>query len=148
MPSPSIAMLIGAAVIGAFASYVWHRRANAGAVALTLMLVAGVWYMVAYALELSSRGLDAMQLWGNLKYFGIGLLPPAWLAFTLQYTGRTRWLRPRLFALLAAEPAAILLLLTIPATQHLVHVYPPGEGAERFPVVAFGLAGWINVFYA
>jgi diguanylate cyclase (GGDEF)-like protein/PAS domain S-box-containing protein len=141
-------MLIGAAVIGALASYVWHRRANAGAVALTLMLVAGVWYMVAYALELSSRGLDGMQLWGNLKYFGIGLLPPAWLAFTLQYTGRTRWLRGRLFALLAVEPVAVLLLLTIPATQHLVHAYPPDAGAQRFPVVAFGPVGWINVFYS
>jgi diguanylate cyclase (GGDEF)-like protein/PAS domain S-box-containing protein len=141
-------MLIGAAVFGAFASYVWHRRANAGAKALMLMLAAGVWYMVAYALELSSRGLDGRQLWGNLKYLGIGLLPPAWLAFTLQYTGRTRWLSRRLFLLLPVEPVAILALLTIPATQHLVHVYPPDSGAERFPVVSFGPAGWVNVLYS
>jgi diguanylate cyclase (GGDEF)-like protein/PAS domain S-box-containing protein len=147
MPSPSIAMLIGAAVFGAFASYVWHRRGNAGARALMLMLAAGVWYMVAYALELSSRGLDDKQLWGNLKYLGIGLLPPAWLAFTLQYTGRIRWLTRRLFVLLAVEPVAILALLTIPVTQDLVHVYPPAAG-QRFPVVAFGPVGWVNVFYS
>lgn len=148
MPSPSVAMLVGAAVIGAFASYVWHRRENTGAKALMLMLAAGVVYMVAYALELSSRGIDDKQLWGNLKYFGIGLLPPAWLAFTLQYTGRTRWLRRWLFVGLAVEPVVVLVLLTIPSTERLVHVYPAAVSGEIFPVVTFGAVGWLNVFYS
>jgi len=141
-------MLIGAAVLGAFAASVWLRRGNAGAKGLMFMLAAGIWYMVTYALELSSGGLGSKQLWGDVKYLGIALLPPAWLAFTLQYTGRTRWLRRRLFILLCVEPMVVLLLLSIPGTHDLVHVYPVTTPAEQFPIVKLGPVGWLNVFYS
>jgi histidine kinase-like protein len=139
-------MLIGAAVLGAFTTYVWQRRTNAGAKGLMVMLAAGVVYMATYALELSSSSAADKHLWGDLKYLGICLLPAAWLVFTLQYTGRTRWLTPRLYALLSIEPAVVLLLLSIPGTRHLVHVFP--AITEQFPVVRFGLVGWLNLFYS
>ncbi len=146
MPSPSIAMLIGAALFGGFAVYVWLRRGNAGAKGLLLALAAGIWYTATYALELWSVG-PAKQAWGDVKYLGVCLLPAAWLVFTLQYTGRARWLTQRLYLVLCVEPLVVLTLLAIPATHDLIHVYP-SDGTEQFPVVGFGSVGWINVFYS
>jgi hypothetical protein len=140
-------MLTGAVVFGALAVYVWQRD-NAGANGLTLALVAGVWYMGTYALELSSLDPDAKRLWGDVKYVGIGLLPPAFLAFTLQYTGRMRWLSRRLFLLLSVEPLVVLVLLAIPATHDLVRIYPGSAATEQFPIVGLGPIGWINVAYS
>ena len=83
MPRPSIALLIGAAVFGGFAAYVWLRRGSAGAKAFILILVSGIEYTITYALELNSTNVASQQLWGDLKYLGICVLPIAWLAFTL-----------------------------------------------------------------
>jgi diguanylate cyclase (GGDEF)-like protein/PAS domain S-box-containing protein len=138
-------MLTGAVLFGAFAVYVWRRRGSPGAKGLVLTLAAGVWYTGTYALELWTVG-SAKQTWGDLKYVGVCLMPAAWLIFTLQYTGRARWLTRRLVLLLAVEPLVVLTLLVIPQTHDLIHVYP--TQAERFPVVGFGPVGWINVFYS
>ncbi len=148
MPPESLAMLIGAAVFGAFGVYVWLRRTSPASKGLLLVLAAGVWYMATYALELSSLRQGGGHAWGDLKYLGICLLPPAWLAFTLQYTGRTHWLTRRLLFLLSVEPLIVLTLLAIPATHDLIRVYSRTTNAERFPIVDFGPIGWINVTYS
>jgi diguanylate cyclase (GGDEF)-like protein/PAS domain S-box-containing protein len=148
MSSVGLAMLIGAAVFAGVAIYVWRLRTSPGAKALTLMLVAGVTYTLCYALELSVSGIDHKQFWGDLKYLGIGLLPVAWLAFTLQFTGRGRWLTRPMIALLAVEPALILALLAMSDTHALVRFYPPSQAGLRFPVAELGPLGWTNVVYA
>ena len=53
--------------------------------------------------DLSGKGL-----WGDLKYVGICVLPPAWLVFTLQYTGRGHLVTRRLLAVLTAGPLIVL----------------------------------------
>ncbi len=146
MPRPSIALLIGAAVFGGFAAYVWLRRGSAGAKAFMLILASGIEYTITYALELNSTNSESQQMWGDLKYLGVCVLPVAWLVFTLQYTGRGHWLTRRVVGLLAIEPAFVLTLLAIPSTRHLIHVYPARAG--RFPVVPFGPVGWLNLVYS
>src|SRR6266480_1158613 len=133
MPRASVALLIGAAVFGGFTIYVWLRRGSAGAKALILVLVAGVTYTLASAAEVSTVSPETKQMWGDLKYLGVCLLPAAWLAFTLQYTGRANRVSRRLIALLAIEPLIVLSLLVIPSTHDLVHAYP--TTAQRFPFV-------------
>ena len=44
-------------------------------------------------LELSAGDLAGRECWGDLKYVGVVLLPPAYLAFVLQCGGHTRWPR-------------------------------------------------------
>jgi diguanylate cyclase (GGDEF)-like protein/PAS domain S-box-containing protein len=141
-------MLAGAAVFGAFAVYVWLRRTSPGATALILILAAGIWYMTTYALELGTTILHTKQLWGDVKYVGVTMLPPTWLAFTLQYAGRTRWLTRRRALWLAVEPLAVLIMLAIPSAHDLVRFYPASSAGERFPVVALGPVGWLNVVYS
>lgn len=146
MPSAGFAMLAGAAVFGLATAYVWRRRANPGGYALMLILAAGVWYSATYALELSAVSQEARQFWGDVKYVGICLLPPAWVAFTVQYTGRGAWLTRGVVGLLLVEPLTVLTLLALPPTHDLVRIYPDGS-LERFPIVGFGPVGWINMAY-
>ena len=136
-------MLGGAAFFAVAVGYVWRRRGDALAVSLLVMLLAGLEWSVAYALELSSADPAARQLWGDLKYVGICLLTPAWLAFVFHYTGRVRWPSRLVGALLAVEPLALLLLLANDASHNLVRFYPPDGGA----VAKAGPLFWVHLVY-
>src|SRR4029450_9004807 len=85
-------LLLGALVFALASAYVWRRRASSAGSGLLLILLASAVWSVAYALELSGADLATRQRWGDLKYLGLCLLPPAVLLFILQYSGRTRWL--------------------------------------------------------
>lgn len=136
-------MLGGAAFFALAVGYVWRRRGDALAVSLLVMLLAALEWSVAYALELSVGDLGARQLWGDLKYLGICLLTPAWLAFVFHYIGRPRWPTRLVGALLALEPLAVLILLANDATHDLVRFYTPEGGvvAEAGPVF------WVHLVY-
>ena len=58
---------------------------------LAVLLLAGAWWGVAYAVELGVDDIALKSRWGDLKYLGIIALAPAWLTFVLQYVGRERW---------------------------------------------------------
>jgi PAS domain S-box-containing protein len=136
-------MLGGAAFFAAAVAYVWRRRGDALAVSLLVMLLAGLAWSVAYALELSSTDPATRQLWGDLKYVGICLLTPAWLAFVFHYTGRVKWPSRLVGALLAVEPLALLLLLANDASHDLVRFYP----ADGSPVAEAGPLFWVHLVY-
>ena len=81
-------------------------------------------------------------VWAWVKYIGVCALPPAWLVFALQYTGRERRVTQRLVARLSVVPVCVLVLLAVPATTHLVRFYPPGP-LDPHPVVGPGPAFWL-----
>jgi PAS domain S-box-containing protein len=136
-------MLGGAAFFAVAVGYVWRRRGDALAVSLLVMLLAALEWSVAYALELSSTTPASRQLWGDLKYVGICLLVPAWLAFVFHYIGRPRWPAELVGALLAVEPLAILVLLANDGTHDLVRFYTEEGG----PVAEAGPLFWAHLVY-
>src|SRR6266508_3342163 len=136
-------MLAGAAFFAVAVGYVWRRRGDALAVSLLGMLLAGLEWSVAYALELSAGDVAHRQFWGDLKYVGICLLTPAWLAFVFHYLGRTRWPTRLVAALLAVEPLTVLVLLANDATHDLVRYYTPEGGA----VAEAGPLFWAHLIY-
>ncbi len=140
--------VMAAVVLSSMAIYVWRRREAAAGLSLAVLLLSAAWWATAYALELSASGLGARGFWGELKYVGIALLPPAWLVFVLQYTGHGRVVTRRLLWLLAIEPIAIWVLLAVPATHDLVRFYVPGTVGEEIPVVGAGAAFWVHLVYA
>jgi len=83
------------------------------------MLAIAEWSLV-YALRLGSVDLPAKIFWAKVRYLGIVVVPTAWLAFVLQYTGRERWLTARNVAILAIEPLVTLLLVWTNEAHHLV----------------------------
>jgi signal transduction histidine kinase len=136
-------MLGGAAFFAVAVGYVWRRRGDALAVSLLVMLLAALEWSVAYAFELSAGNTADRQLWGDLKYVGICLLVPAWLAFVFYYTGRARWPNRVVGALLAIEPLCLLVLLAIGSTHDLVRFYTPEGGA----VAEAGPIFWVHLVY-
>src|SRR6266702_4415596 len=136
-------MLGGAAFFALAVGYVWRRRGDALAVSLLVMLLAALEWSVAYALELSVVDPGARQLWGDLKYVGICLLTPAWLAFVFHYIGRPRWPTRLVAVLLALEPLAVLVLLANTATHDLVRFYTPQGGT----VAQAGPVFWVHLVY-
>ena len=116
--------------LACLAAYVaWRRDARMGW-SLAVLLLAGAWWGVAYAVELGVDDVGLKSRWGDLKYLGIVTLAPAWFVFVLQYVGRQRWVTWRLLGALAVVPVATTLVLAIPATHDLMRYYPPAtDGA-------------------
>jgi PAS domain S-box-containing protein len=98
-------------VVGAgsviLALYMWRRRP---AKTVTVIILACAEWMLGYALELGSADLQTKVFWAKVQYVGIVIVPTAWFAYILQYTGRSKWLTRRILALLSIVPTIILLL--------------------------------------
>jgi PAS domain S-box-containing protein len=140
-------MVAGAALVTVAIVYVWRPRSTATIAGLLAVLAGAVVWSVCSALELSAADLAGREFWGDLKYVGVCLLPPAYLAFVLQCGGRTRW--PRwLGPVLALEPAAILLLLAFDATHDLVRYYPADAAAAASEVAEAGPLFWPHLLYS
>jgi PAS domain S-box-containing protein len=135
----------GAVLVTAAIVFVWRRRSVATIASLLAVLAGAVWWSVCSALELSAGDLAGRETWGDLKYIGVVLLPPAYLAFVLQCAGQRRW--PRwLGPALAVEPLAVLLVLAVPATHDLVRYYPDGATLTTRAAEA-GVLFWPHLVY-
>ena len=139
--------LLSAMSITALALYVLGQRKAPARIALAVVLGAAAVGFSAYAVELSTSG-RARQVWGDLKYLGVLVLPPAFLVFNLQYTGRLRRASLRILIGFGIVPATVGALLADPDTHDLVRVYYPG--ALRAPIAAahLGTIGAILVVYS
>ena len=144
---PAGGLLVAGAVLVTMAIvFVWRRRSAASIASLLAVLAGAVWWSVCSALELSAGDLAGREYWGDLKYVGVVLLPPAYLAFVLQCSGHTRW--PRwLGPALALEPLAVLLLLAAAATHDLVRYYPPGATLATAQAAEAGPLFWPHLLY-
>lgn len=141
------AVLIGSGAADVAASFgVWRRRGSPGRNSLCVAMLATAVWSFAYALELSAPTVSDRELWGALKYVGITVLPPAWLVFALQYTGRMGRPSTRFLGALAVEPVVVLALLAAPATRHLIRFYP-SERPRPIPAPSAGVLYWPHVVY-
>jgi signal transduction histidine kinase len=145
----SVLALAGGVCLAGYTLYVWRRRRASAGVSLAVMLAAAGWWGLAYALELGAAGLSARLFWGDAKWLGIALLPPAFFAFIMQYTGRDRWVNRRTMAALAVPPLAVLVLLANPSTHDLVRYYTPEAAADPAGAIAqVGPLFWPFLVYA
>src|SRR6266508_4221877 len=140
--------LAGGACLGLYAFYVWRRRRAAAGASLAVVLAAAGWWGLAYALELAATELSAKLLWGDAKWLGICLLPPAWFAFIMQYTGHHRWVNRSTMAALAVPPVAVIVLLANQATHDLVRYYPPAAADPEDAIAQVGPLFWPFLVYA
>lgn len=139
--------LLGAAVVVAvLAVLVWRRRVRSVAASLALVVLAAVGWAGGYALELAAPDLATQAVWADLKFLGLCLLPPAWVVFTLRWTGRGGWLGPGTLALLAVNAWVMLVLLANAATHDLVFSLRP-DGQTPALRVAYGPLYWVNLGY-
>lgn len=101
---------------------VWMKRRIPGALPGGLALLGSAIWMVGYLFELRSDGLAQALLWAKLQYVGIVVLPSAWTAFVLQYSGARARLSRRGLGALVVLPALILIFVLTNDYHHLFWV--------------------------
>lgn len=145
-----LAPLFSAALTAALAWFGWRKRPATGAAAFALTMLASALWALFNALELGAADLPAKIFWLKFEYLGIVLLPPAWLVFALQYTGRIERLSRRAMLMLAIEPLTILLLLWTNDFHHLMFRHF-GVRQSGILLAWDNLEGpfyWLNIAYA
>ena len=100
-------------------------------------------------MELASPASSAL-LWRNVAWLGAIAAPTLWLAFTLLYTGRERWLARQNLALLIVEPLVTLLLVWANGWHGLIESKVGFDSGVPFSslVLAYGVWYWINIAYS
>jgi diguanylate cyclase (GGDEF)-like protein len=140
-------MLLSGGTCAGLGWYVLRAPGAVGRTGLAAVLAGSAIWALMYGLELGAATSSGRELCGALKYVGIVLVPPAWLIFALQYTGRERFVKSRILAVLAVEPVAVLAILAIPSTRPLVRSYPTGS-TSAFVHIQLGPVFYLLLVYS
>jgi len=94
--------------------------------------------------------LPTVLFWHNIEWLGVVLLPPAWLFFALQYTGRTTWLTRRMVLLLAIVPLVTLLVVWTNDMHGLIRSSSRLDSNAPFSALVgtYGAWFWVFISYA
>ncbi len=130
--------------------YVVFRSRNLGDIIGAVLILTNTEYMLTYALELASADLPSKIFWNNLQLVGFAVIPIAWLALTLWYSGRERWLTLRTVAGLALVPALTVLLIFTNETHGLMSTSATVNADAPFVVLekSYGTWFWFFVMYS
>ncbi|MEA3340334.1 MAG: histidine kinase N-terminal 7TM domain-containing protein, partial [Chloroflexota bacterium] len=145
-----VLLIATAAISAASALYVYSHHRVPGNRTMVLTSLAGAVWLVGYALELASVDIPSKIFWNQIQYVGIVIVTATWLIFTLQYTGREKWLTRRAFILLSIAPILTLLLVFTNEAHGLIWG-PPTLGIEgpfSTLVRPHGVAFWIHATYS
>jgi PAS domain S-box-containing protein len=146
-----LTLLIGiAAATLAAAFHVWFRQPVPGSRTALLISLAGAEWLLCYAAELMSVGVQAKNFWNQMQYVGIVTVIPAWVAFVIQYSGHERWLTWRTVALMIIEPLIVLLLVFTNSAHGLIWrgVDPAQVGYLTILHRPHGIGYWVHSVYS
>ena len=150
MNSYSFILLLAAIIALLLAYIVFKRRAVSGAMPLMVLILAVAVWAAAYAIELNSNQLGEILFWARVEYFGIVVIPVAWLAFTLEYTGHGEWLTARKLYLLAIVPVLTLVLVWSNELHRLFWEKATlvDAGALTLGIYEYGNEAWFFIAYS
>jgi PAS domain S-box-containing protein len=144
-------LVLLASIVGMVVAFVtWISRERAGARPLTAFLIAASFWSVAEGLSVATAGSGPAQFWTQVGLSLSVVIPLAWLATVLEYTGNGDWLRPRTLALLAVEPLLFVGLVWTNASHSLVWTSTQTVLVESFVTYSldFGIALWAHQVYS
>jgi len=115
MVSPSIGwgvpLTVAAIISVSLAVFAWQRRRAPSAIPfVVLSLAMGAW-SAAYAGEYWSLDLSGKLLWAKIQYFGITVVPVAWLVLALRYSSSQTRITNPLLLLATVVPVVTLVLV-------------------------------------
>ena len=140
---------VSAIMAGVLAPIAWRRRPAAGAAAIAVLMLAVCEWSLAYIGELLATSLETKFLWIQIEFIGVVIIPLAWLAFTLTYTGAAAWLTPRRFAVIALIPLLTLALVWTNRWHHLVYAFYRLDASRGIALVepTYGVWFWVYIAY-
>lgn len=97
------------AISAGISRYVYRYRSGTSRSLIWLLAIASAWVLFN-ALELIASTAATTLFWAKVSYLFIAFTPVAWYVFTVQYTGRRRWLQRVRLGLILVIPALTTLL--------------------------------------
>ncbi len=140
------------AAVTSIGTLLYARRYRPGpeTSSLTWLMLPIAGWLIFNTLELIASSKSATVFWAEMNYLFITSAPVTWLAFTLQYTGRHKWLAPRRFILLWIIPAITVPLALTNDWHHLIwgsYSFSQVNGWLAMSVT-HGLWFWISTSYS
>lgn len=146
----AVALFVSALVALAIFLSVWHRRYVPGVRPVLAMMSVTIIWCISNALEMMALELPTKLFWANMQYIAYSIIPVAWLAMTLEYTGQAYRLDRRRLALLLIIPTLTIIFAFTNQWHGLIRqdVFLDTEGS--FPVVGKTYGPWFypHVIYA
>lgn len=142
-------LILSAISSGTIVYIAWRRRNAPGALSLIGMMLGITIWTLAYTLMWSSTTLDSQIFWLNTTYFGVIVVPLAFLIFVVQVTYGS-WLTKRILTLLTLEPLVILIIVWTNGFHHLFHSSFQLENVAGLTTLHWtrGPWFWVNVAYS
>ncbi len=132
-------------------AFAYRQQRVAGSRDLLLLLLAISCWVIAYAFELNAPTLSGKLLWAKVEYFGIVLIPVAYLLFTLKYMGAFHKIKkPSQFTAVLLIVPFITLLLVWTNEQHGLVWHTTSLSQQNnltYLVLEHGFWFWVNIGY-
>ncbi|WP_136687207.1 histidine kinase N-terminal 7TM domain-containing protein [Halorhabdus amylolytica] len=129
----------------------WHRRPSKTLAAFGVLMLGTTGWALTTGLGDVAPTADGMKLWLHLEQVAIVLVPGAWFALALSYTGREQWLTRETVSLLAVEPIVTLLVTASDPWHGLMWaettVATTGAGV-RYLEYTFGAYHYVHLLYS
>jgi diguanylate cyclase (GGDEF)-like protein/PAS domain S-box-containing protein len=143
-------LAVSAALTALLTIYGITRRQVPGAWAFTVLVAAATLWSTADALALFSQDVATSVVLTRFKFLASGIIPWAWFAFAVYYTGRARRSDAVRMPLLGALPFGIALLPWLPGGQQFIAHAPALDTGGPLPILRVELTPlfWIYVAYS
>jgi len=102
--------VITAALCFLSAVMTWRRRINPGSIPFALLMLSLFVWSFASIFEAGAMAAEGKIFWSKLQYIGIINVSPLWVYFTVEFTGRDKFLKTKWGWLLWVIPVITLFL--------------------------------------
>lgn len=143
-PGYAIALIVAAMTAAGVAVISWRKRTAPGGTSLCIAMSAMAVWAGTYAVHWMVDSPEAARFWLDATYFGVVVVPTAFLAFTLEFTGRTDLMTRRNLSLMSIIPAATLVVLWTDSYHALFYGGQRGDGT----ILTGGVGFWVFVSYS
>ncbi len=87
--------LVASLLLAVLAAYSFTNHRAPGAFRFGLVMLANIWWMLCYAMDLIATDVESTTFWLQVKYFGSLGSAFLWLSLTLELTGFNSMLKSR-----------------------------------------------------
>lgn len=145
-------VLISAALTALILSVTaWKRRSTSRlpSIYFAICMVGVFIYNFGYAMEISRSTLPEIMFWVRFQHWGIWVLVPTWLLFSLCLTGKEKVITPFWIAVLSIVSIALFLTAQTLGGHNLYHLNPRLNTTGPFPIFCYdrGLVTWFGIVY-
>ncbi len=148
---PVVLFLLSGTLCLGIGLFTWIRRRASRAVRpFTFMLFSVALWAALNALEMAQGNLDSRLPWLYAQFVVSSFIPPTFLAFTLNYTGRWMSIHNRNWFLFALEPALIAAVILMGWAEQSLIIAPRLVEHQGLSLLLYdrGPIWWLHYLYS